>query len=225
LGRLADFKRIHPDWLGNILELGCAKVAHDEIKASPDLPIGIFREADRARLGDTFQSRGNIDAVAHQVPVVLLNHIAEMDADAKLDATLGRKTGVALHHAVLHLDSASHSINYAAELDNGAIASALDNSPIVDGDYWVDQIAPQRTEPGQCPILVGTSKPAVSDHIRYQDRGEFPPFGHGSPPSDTRLAQPSGQNFTEFVERSSGPCWMCSSHETAVSAVAVDVCC
>ncbi len=40
-----------------------------------------------------------------------------MDADAELDATLGRKASIALDHAVLHLDGAAHGIDHAAELN------------------------------------------------------------------------------------------------------------
>ena len=81
------------------------------------MPIGVLGETDGAGLGDTFQSRGNIDAVAHQVAVALLDHIAEMDADPELDAALGRQASVALDHAVLHLDGAAHGIDDASELD------------------------------------------------------------------------------------------------------------
>jgi hypothetical protein len=45
------------------------------------------RHTDGTGLGDPFRSCGNVDAVAHEVTVALLDHIAEMDADAELDAT------------------------------------------------------------------------------------------------------------------------------------------
>ena len=76
-------------------------------------------------LGDAFQSRGDIDAVAHQVAVALLDNIAEVDADAELDAALGRKASIALDHAVLHLDGAAHGIDHAAKLYDAAVAGAL----------------------------------------------------------------------------------------------------
>ena len=38
-----------------------------------------------------------------------------MDADAKLDAALGRKTSVTFGHAVLHLDRAANGIDHAAD--------------------------------------------------------------------------------------------------------------
>jgi hypothetical protein len=47
--------------------------------------------AEDTGLGDAFQSRGYINAVAHQVAVVLLDYVAEMDADAELDAPVGRE--------------------------------------------------------------------------------------------------------------------------------------
>ena len=82
-----------------------------------DLPIGVLGKADRARLGDAFQSRGDIDAVAHQIAVALLDDVAQMNADAELDAALGRHAGVALDHGVLHFDGAAHRVDHAAELD------------------------------------------------------------------------------------------------------------
>ena len=77
-------------------------------------------QTDGAGRGNAFQSRGDVDAIAHQIAVALLDHIAEMDADAELDAALGRKAGVALDHAVLHFDGAAHGVDHAAELNDGS---------------------------------------------------------------------------------------------------------
>ena len=66
--------------------------------------------ADRALLAQSMQQQmgqglgpgrsGRLaHAIPHQVAVVLLDHIAQMDADAELDATLRRKTGVAARSA------------------------------------------------------------------------------------------------------------------------------
>ena len=52
-----------------------------------------------------------------------------MDADAEFDAPFSRHTGVALDHAVLHLDRASHRVDDAAKLDENAVAGALDDAP------------------------------------------------------------------------------------------------
>ena len=63
----------------------------------------------------------------------------------ELDATLGRKPGVALDHPVLHLDGAAHGVNHAAELDEDSVPRPLHYAPVMQGDGRVDQIAAQRT--------------------------------------------------------------------------------
>src|ERR1700722_16165080 len=124
LRRLADVERINPDRLGDVLELGLAEVGDRQIKPSFDLTIGVLRKADRAGTCDPFEARRDIDAVAHQVAVAFLDHVAEMDAYAELDAALGRQPGVALDEAVLHLDGAAHGVDHAAELDEAAVPGA-----------------------------------------------------------------------------------------------------
>src|SRR5207344_2742508 len=99
----------------------------------------------------------------------------------KLDAALGRKASVALDHAVLHLNGAAYGIYYAAELNDGSIAGALHDAPVVRGDGGIEQIAPQPAQPGQCPILVGAGKLAVAGHIRRQNCSKLPGLRHGSP--------------------------------------------
>jgi hypothetical protein len=58
--------------------------------------------------------------------------------DAELDAALGRQLGVALGHAVLHLDGAAYSVNDAAELDDKAVAGALHHAAVMHGNRWVN---------------------------------------------------------------------------------------
>ena len=91
-----------------------------EIEPPLDLPIGVLGETDRVGLGDPLQARSDVDAVAHQVAVRLLDDVAQMDADAKLDASLRRQARIALDHAVLHFDRAAHGVDHAAELDDRA---------------------------------------------------------------------------------------------------------
>jgi hypothetical protein len=69
---------------------------HLEIEPPFHLPVGLLREADHAGLGDAFQPCGDIDAVAHEITVGFLDHIAEMDTDAILDALFWRQASVAL---------------------------------------------------------------------------------------------------------------------------------
>ena len=155
MGARADLERIDPDRLGNILELGLAEVADGQVQPSFDLPVGVLRQADRAWPRDPFEAGGDIDAVAHQVAVAFLDHVAQVDADAEFDAALGRQPSIALDEALLHLDGATHGVNDAAELDDAAVAGALDHAATIDGDGRIDEVAPQRAHPRQDPVFIG----------------------------------------------------------------------
>ena len=61
------------------------------------------------------QPRCDIDAVAHQIAVGLLDHVAQMNADPELDPPFGRHAGVALHEAGLHFDRAAHGVDHRCE--------------------------------------------------------------------------------------------------------------
>jgi hypothetical protein len=194
LSRLADLERVDAHRLGDVLELGRAEIADLEIEPRLDLPICLLGKTNGAGLANALQSRGDIDAVAHEVAVALLDHVAEMNADAKLDALLGRQAGVALDHFLLHLDRAAHRVDHAAELDDRAVAGALDDAAAMGGYRGVDEIAAQAAKTRQGTILVGAGEPAISDDISDQDRREFAGLGHDSQPPDCRLAQRTRPN-------------------------------
>ena len=162
------------------LSLGRAEIGCTPDRSGPYLPVGVLGETDPAGLGDVFKTRGDIDAVAHQIAVGLLDHVAEMDADAKLDAALGRQAGVALDDAVLHLDRTAHRVDHAAKLDEATVAGALDDAAVMGGDGRVDQIAFEGPKTREGSVLVGAGEPAVTNDIRDQDRRELPGLRHGA---------------------------------------------
>ena len=117
LGGDAHLQRIDPDRSFDVLELRRAEIGDRHIEPAAHLAIGVLGETDRAGRGDPFQSRGDVDAVAHQIAVGLLDDVAQMNADPELDAALRRQAGVALDEAVLDLDRAAHRVDHAAEFD------------------------------------------------------------------------------------------------------------
>jgi hypothetical protein len=73
------------------------------------------------------------------------------------------KTVVALDHAVLHLDGATHGVNYATKLNDAPVAGALHRAPVMEeGNSRVDEVAAEGTQLRKRPLLVCTSKFAVS---------------------------------------------------------------
>ena len=54
-----------------------------------------------------------------------------------------------------------------------------DEPAVVHGDGRIDQVASERPQPRQNPVLVGSGKPRIADDIGHQDRGQFPGLIHG----------------------------------------------
>ena len=177
------------DRLDDVLELGRAEIADRHLEPSFDLPIGLLGKADRAGLGDTLEPRGDIHAVAHEIAVALFDNVAQVDADAELDAPLGRQARVALDHAGLHFDSAAHGVHNTPELDDRAIAGALHNASVMNRDDGIDQIAAKRPQPRKNAILVRSREPAIADNVRNQNRRNLPGLAHGAPPAGGSISQ------------------------------------
>jgi hypothetical protein len=89
-------QRIGADRLGDVLELRRSEIGHGEIKPPFHLAVGVLGKTDRARFGDSLQSGGDIDPVAHQVAVALLHDVAEVNADPENNAAVDEaKTALA----------------------------------------------------------------------------------------------------------------------------------
>ena len=79
-----------------------------------------------ARIGKLLKARGDIDALA--VPVRPLDdHLAEIDADAHVDALVLGKACVSLRHAALDVDGAFDRVDDARELGQKPIAHQLED--------------------------------------------------------------------------------------------------
>ncbi|MBP2447283.1 hypothetical protein JOH51_004722 [Rhizobium leguminosarum] len=71
----ADLERIDADRLSDIFELGVAEIADGEIEPRLDLTVGVLGQANGARRCNALQTRGDVDAVAHQVAVAFLDRL------------------------------------------------------------------------------------------------------------------------------------------------------
>src|SRR5215213_5142751 len=139
----------------DILQLSFAHVEELMSDLATHVLIGRCRDNDTSRLSDTLQPRGNVDAVAHQVTVALLNDVAEMNSYPKIDTAVLWQAGVTLDHALLHFDRATHGVHHAAELDEGAVTGSLYDPPLIGGDGGIDEIAAQPSKTGKGANLVG----------------------------------------------------------------------
>jgi hypothetical protein len=118
-----------------------------------------------------------------------------MDADTKFNAPFRRQARIALKHTVLHFDSAAHSINDASKLDQGTIAGALHDTPVMHGYGWIDQIAPECPQPRQRTILIRACEPAVSDNVSRQNGRDFSCLAHADPLPVPNSTKPCRKGF------------------------------
>ncbi len=156
-----------------------AEVSDRQIEPSLDLPIGVLRQTDRPGRGNAFKPGGDVDAVAHQIAVALLNHVAQMNSDPVFDAALRRQAGVALDEAILHFNGAAYRVDHAAKLNEAAVPGTLDDASVMGVNGGIDQIAAQPPQPRQCAILVRPREPTVADDIRDQNRRDLASRNHG----------------------------------------------
>ena len=112
------------------------------------------------------------------VVVVLLYDVAQMNADAELDAAILWHPSIAFDHRVLHFNGAADGVHHAAELDKRSVAGALHDAPAMRAYGGIDQIGPQPSQSGQSTIFVGAGEPGVADHIGCQDSCDLSGLGH-----------------------------------------------
>src|SRR6516162_2938855 len=173
---------------GDVLQILLAHIVDGDLDLTADLLISGGRKADAAGLGDGFQARGDVDAVAEDV-VAVGQHVADIDADAELDPPLGRLVGGCCH-ATLHSDGATHRVDDTGELDQQPVARGLDDAAPMSADFGVDQLPAQDAQPRQSPLLVIADEPAVAGDIGRQDGGDPPRRGSlaiGRPPTQYAL--------------------------------------
>jgi hypothetical protein len=90
------------------------------------------------------------------------------------------------------------AVDHAAELDDRAVAGPLDDAALVNGEGGIDQIAAQRSQARERALFVRAREPAVTDHVRDQDRRYFPRLAHGANAEVARSPGRGGLGMVRF---------------------------
>src|SRR6266478_8335851 len=142
------------DWTGDVLDALVAEILEFEVVQSvTDLITHRARDADAAGLGEGFEARRHVDAVAKDV-VFLNDHIAQIDADAELYPPRRRDVRVASRHPPLDLGSAQNRVGYVVELDQHAVAGGLYDAAAAPLDDRIDKLNTMGLETRERPRLV-----------------------------------------------------------------------
>src|SRR5713226_1280275 len=115
---------IHPQRAGYVLDPLLACILEGEIEIVAHLVTYDPIDADPARLGQSFESRRDVNTIAVNVAAVL-DDVAEIDPNTELDTSTFWNPGITCGHFTLNLDGATYRIDYTGELNQEPIASRL----------------------------------------------------------------------------------------------------
>ena len=141
-----------------------AKILELKVELRLDVLVDRRGQADAAGIGQRFKAGGNIDAVAINV-VTLDDHVAEVDADPKLDA-LGLWLRRAAHyHFPLNSRSAGYGVHDTIKFHQRSIAHQLDDAAAMLGDQRLQDRCTSSLDRGVRAGLVRLHQAAVADYI------------------------------------------------------------
>lgn len=130
--------------------------------------------ANAAWICQGLEAGRDVDAIAVEIPINLVDHITEIDADPEDDASLRWDIGLVLGNARLDGDRARDGIDDRAELHERTVAHQLDNTALMLGQQRIDHIPAQNLQGRQRPSLVMFDEAGIADDVSGQDRGQPP---------------------------------------------------
>jgi hypothetical protein len=136
-------------------------VAHNSINADP------------ARLRQCFEPGRNVYPVTVDVAAVL-DDVAEIYPHSELDPPSLLDPSISFSHLALDLDGTAHCVDNAAELDEKAVASGLDDAPAMLLDSRVCKLASQLLQRGEGAFLIRPHQPRITGDVGRQNRREPP---------------------------------------------------
>src|ERR1700691_3649455 len=157
------------DRFGDVLEPLGPKTAITERQLLFYLVVGLARNADAAAFGDTFETGGNIDAVAIDV-FAFDDDVADVHADAKRHLAVALSASIARRHRPLNFSSATDAFDGAGEFLKQPVAHELDNATAVLGNAGIDHLGAMLVQQSERARLALAHSPAVADCVGGHDR-------------------------------------------------------
>jgi hypothetical protein len=161
---LGDLNTVDADRSCNVLDGLLAHILKIEGKLVAHLIVHDARNHDPAGIGEGFEPRRDVDAVAKNI-ITVKDNVADIDADAEFDTPVRRHLDVALDHTSLNIDGAAHGVDDADEFHQHAVSGRLDDMTAVLCDLGIDQFLAMRLELAQGAFIVNAHQPTVPGDI------------------------------------------------------------
>ena len=184
--------RKHMDRPRQVLERDLALVLKAEIELVAHLSMDFPRDGNATRLGDAFDARSDVDAVAHQI-IALHNDVADMDADAQRQFP----SRVGLLDCPRRLTACTALANSTRKPSPTALNRRPACLAIAGSMTSVRSVC----KLGQRSCLVATDKLRVADHIGHQDRGEAALLAHSGKPARRSAFRTSCHDISRTADR------------------------
>ena len=155
----------------DVLQLLLAEILERALHLAAHLLDDRRRRADAARVCERFEPRGDVDRVAEDL--LLDGEIAEMHPDAKAQAAILRKAGLAPSELRLHVERARDRVDGTGELREQVVADRVHDPAAMLAHVARDRVA-VRAQHLRRRRLVLRHAAAVADRVGAQDRGELP---------------------------------------------------
>ena len=115
--RLSETNSVDPHRPSNVFEALVTQILERKVKLTRSVFLNTGRNADPARISQTFEPSRHVHAVTKDV-AVLNNDIADIDAYSKFDPASRRHIGVKRGHAALPFGRTPQGIDDTCELDH-----------------------------------------------------------------------------------------------------------
>ena len=116
-----------------------------DIYLAANLPVSVVGDANTTRLGETFETHSNIDAVAEDI-IVCNDDITDVNSDAKFDPFVLRHVNTLFGHTALNVDGAPNGVDHAGELNESAVPGILDDASAMISDFGVEMRPSERSQ-------------------------------------------------------------------------------
>ena len=137
----------------DVFDLDSAAILESAINAIADAFVNDRGDAYAARVGERLQPRRDIDAVAINI-VSVNDHVAEIDADAKLDGGCAGWQDAASDR-ILDRDGAFDGVDDTGEIDERPVADQFHDAAVMCLYRRIEELFPEMLQRGQRAGLVG----------------------------------------------------------------------
>ena len=133
------------------------------------------RQTDPSDVGNRFDLGCNIDAITENV-IPVNDNVTEVDPDTILDQLIRGGADFSLGHCPLDRDRAFDGVNRTGKYHQQAITHGFNNSTLMRGNGWGDEIGEVGFVSGDCFAFIGLHETGISHHVERQYRGKFALF-------------------------------------------------